>query len=357
MTLIEQYDLAIARAEITDDPLQRQLLPHLQRVADELISPKHAWFKRGRKKQVTGLYLYGPVGAGKTYLADMFYEGVEELHKKRFHFHHFMQQVDAQLRHLQGQKDPLRRIAADWAKTTRLLFLDEFLVLDIAHAMILGELLRALIAEDIVLVATSNTRPDDLYLNGLQRARFLPAIDLLKSHCEVLVLADNRDYRLGRTPLLQAYLSPINQSTEHILTQQFAAIAIDVEQEVEVSIQNRLIPCVKRSARAVWFKFDVICNMPRSQLDYLEIADQFDTVFVSEIPVLGSADTVRTLLLTNFIDVMYDKGVRLIISAAVSIERLYPQSDVRKSFQRTISRMQEMQSVDYLRRHSRRQAR
>ncbi len=352
MTLIEQYDRAIAQGEITDDPLQRQLLPHLQRLSDDLLPSKQSWFKRGRKKQIAGIYLYGPVGAGKTYLVDMFYESVAETHKKRFHFHHFMQQIDAQLRRLQGQKDPLRRIAANWAKTTRLLFLDEFLVHDIADAMILGELLQALIAHDIVLVATSNTRPDDLYLNGLQRARFLPAIDLLMRHCEVLVMADNRDYRLGRTPLLQAYLSPLNESTEHILTQQFEAIAMHVQNNVEINVQNRLIPCVKCSDRAIWFKFDVICHLPRSQLDYLEIADRFDTVFVSEIPALGSTDTTGALLLTNLIDVLYDRGTRLIVSAAVPIERLYPQGEVRKSFQRTMSRMQEMQSVDYLRRHA-----
>ena len=353
MNLNDAYDLAISKGEISDDPLQRQILAPLQRLADDLIRPQHSWFKRGKKK-VTGIYLYGPVGAGKTFLADLFYQHVSERFKVRFHFHHFMQQLDAQLRKFQGKKDPLRLIAANLAKTTRLLFLDEFLVYDIADAMILAELLKELIAQGVVLMATSNTRPDDLYLNGLQRSRFLPAIELIKSHCEVWVLADNRDYRLGRTPLLQAYLSPNNDETTHLMAQQFSAIALHIVDDVDLDVQNRLIPCLKCSDRAVWFRFDVICNLPRSQLDYLEIADRFDTIFVSDIPAITSNDAAGTLLLTNLIDVLYDKGVRLIVSAAVPLEELYAPGDVREACQRTLSRLQEMQSVDYLRRHPRR---
>jgi len=354
MTLTAHYEAAIAQADISDDPLQRQMLVPLQRLADELVPAKHVWLNLGRKKKVMGIYLYGPVGAGKTFLMDLFYQSLAEPHKVRFHFHHFMQQIDTQLRCLQGQEDPLRIIAANFAKSTRLLFLDEFLVNDIADAMILAGLLKALLAQDVVLVATSNTRPDDLYLNGLQRARFLPAIEMIKTNCQVLVLADHRDYRLGRTPLLQSYLSPINDATDHILAQQFGAIAINIDIKGALTIQNRLIPYVKCGERAIWFEFSVICNLPRSQLDYLELANRFDTIFVSDIPALTSTDTVGALLLTHFIDVMYDQGVRLIISAAVPIEQLYAEGEVRTSFQRTLSRLEEMQSVDYLRRHPRR---
>jgi len=354
MTLVEKYNLAITHGEINDDLKQREILNALQRVADELIPPKHAWLRRGRKKAVIGLYLYGPVGGGKTYLMDLFYQHLTEPHKARFHFHHFMQQIDAKLRRLQGKKNPLQLIAASLAKSTRVLCLDEFLVHDIADAMILSELLQALLAHDVVLVATSNTRPDDLYLNGLQRARFLPAIDLIKTHCQVLALAESRDYRLGRTPLLQAYLYPLNQTTESLLIQQFDAVAPNSTAHFELPIQNRLIPCVKYSERAVWFEFKVICNLPRSQLDYLEIANRFDTVFVSHIPALTSTDTVSAILLTHFIDVMYDQGVRLVVSAAVPLDLLYTAGGVRQSFQRTLSRLQEMQSVDYLQRHPRR---
>ncbi len=355
MILIDQYDAAVARAEISNDPSQRSVITPMQRVADDLATLRPSWFNCWRKKQVTGLYLHGPVGVGKTYLGDLFYQNVDEPLKSRFHFHHFMQQVDAQLRRLQGQKDPLRRIAANLAKTTRLLCFDEFMVYDVADAMILAELLQALFAHDVVLVATSNICPDDLYLEGVHRERFLPAIELIKQHCQVLALAEHSDYRLGRAPQQQAYLYPLDEAAQHALTQQFAAIAVDVTEGVDLCVQNRLIPCVKCSERAVWFTFDVICNLPRCQLDYLEIADRFDTVFVSDIPIFAVNDTVRIILLINFIDVMYDRGIRLVVSAAVAVEQLYLNGEKYHAFQRTLSRLEEMQSEDYSRRHQRRQ--
>ena len=354
MTLIEAYNAAVARDEIRDDHLQRTVIVDLQRVTDDLAQPVRKWFNWGCKQAVTGLYLHGPVGVGKTYLVDMFYNGIEDKHKARFHFHHFMQQIDAQLRLLQGQKNPLKRIAADLAKSTRLLCLDEFLVHDVADAMILGELLKVLLEHGIVLVATANTQPDDLYLNGVHRERFLPAIELIKQHCQVLLLAEDRDYRLGRAPLLQAYLSPLNKAAVKSLTQQFSAIATNSAEGTEITVQNRLIPCVKCSDEAVWFTFDVICNVPRCQLDYLEIADRFDTVFVSDIPVLSPDDTVRAIMLIHFIDVMYDRGIHLIVSAEVIASRLYTSGAMLKSFQRTLSRLEEMQSIDYLKRHEHR---
>ncbi len=354
MILIEAYNAAVARKDINDDLQQRQIIVALQRVADELEAPARGWFGWGRKKSVMGLYLHGPVGVGKTYLVDLFYDCISEQHKARFHFHHFMQQIDAQLRRLQGQKDPVRRIAADLAKTTRLLCLDEFLVHDVADAMILAELLTALFEHGIILVATANTCPDDLYLDGVHRERFLPAIELLKRHCEVLLLSDHRDYRLGRAPLMQAYLYPLNQAARQSLTEQFDTIAVNPVEGGELTVQQRLIPCVKFSDHAVWFTFEVICNVPRCQLDYLEIADRFDTVFVSEIPVLTSDDTVRAIMLIHFIDVMYDRGIHLVVSAAVVASRLYLGGSMIKSFQRTLSRLEEMQSIDYLQRHEHR---
>ncbi len=355
MNLTDHYNEVVARAEINDDPAQREVIKSMQRVADELTLPKPSWFNSWYKVPVKGLYLYGPVGVGKTYLGDLFYQHVEEKQKSRFHFHQFMQQIDAQLRRLQGQKDPLRRIAANIAKTTRLLCFDEFMVHDVADAMILAELLEALFARHVVLVATSNICPDDLYLNGPRRERFLPAIELLNQHCEVIALAEHTDYRLGRQPLRQAYLHPLNQATQQELVQQFTSLAIDLADGVELCVQNRLIPSVKCSERAVWFKFDVICNLPRSQLDYLEIADRFDTVFVSDIPALTVRDTVKVILLIHFIDVMYDRGIQLVISAAVAAKQLYLEGEMYNKFQRTLSRLEEMQSEDYARRHHRRQ--
>lgn len=350
MILINAYQDAIDRHDIRDDPLQRRVMSDLQRVANELAEPKHTWW--GRKNEVMGLYLYGPVGVGKTYLMDLFYQQVPEKAKSRFHFHHFMQQVDAQLRKLQGQKDPLKRIAAELAKSTRLLCLDEFLVHDVADAMILAELLKALFSNGIVLVVTGNTRPDDLYLGGAQRARFLPAIALIHEHCQVQLLSEDCDYRLGRMPLSQAYLCPLNKSSEQALTEQFNALSKDWVESVNLTVQNRLIACVKCSERAAWFTFNVLCNVPRCQLDYLEIADRFDTVFLTDIPQLTINDTPRVVLFIHFIDVMYDRGMRLVVSAAVPAANLYTEGPMLKSFQRTLSRLEEMQSIDYLKRHA-----
>ena len=354
MTLIDNYNAAVSHGTINDDGLQREVLASLQRVADETSSSVRHWFNWGRQKPVKGLYLHGPVGVGKTYLVDLFYDCVPEKHKARFHFHHFMQQIDAQLRRLQGHKDPVKRIAADLAKSTRLLCLDEFLVHDVADAMILSKLLQALFEQGIVLVATGNTPPDDLYRDGVHRERFLPAIALIKEHCQVFFLTQDRDYRLGRKPLMQAYLYPLDDAAQLSLTQQFDAIAINPVDHIELTVQQRLIPCVKCSDHAVWFRFDVICDVPRSQLDYLEIADRFDTVFVSDIPVLAPDDTVRAIMLIHFIDVMYDRGIHLVVSAAVIASQLYLNGAMIKSFQRTLSRLEEMQSIDYLSRHEHR---
>lgn len=353
MKLIEQYDKAVAHHAISNDPIQRQVIPDLQCINDALTAHR-SWFHFGRKKQVMGLYLHGPVGVGKTYLMDLFYNFLEVNDKSRFHFHHFMQQIDAQLRRLQGQKDPLRQIAAYVAKSTRILCLDEFLVHDVADAMILAQLLHSLFEHNVVLVVTANTCPDDLYLNGVHRERFLPAIALIKQHCHVRLLTEDRDYRLGRAPMLQAYLYPLDKVASLSLTQQFAALAVDATNEVMLTVQNRQISALKCGGRAVWFRFDVICHLPRSQLDYIEIADRFDIVFVSDIPVLYSGDTVRVILLIHFIDVMYDRGIRLVVSAAVPAAGLYTEGPMLKSFQRTLSRLEEMQSADYLQRHEHR---
>lgn len=348
MTLIGEYNNAIDRGEIHDDPLQRDVLRSFQRVADALELPRRRWFGKSSKDNIQGLYLYGPVGGGKTFLMDLFFHCVQERRKARMHFHQFMQQVDGQLRRLQGRVDPLKVIAQNWAKKTRLLCLDEFLVQDIATAMILAELIKYLLAEGIVLVMTSNTAPDNLYLNGLQRGRFIPAIDLIKQHCEVIDLTERRDYRLGRVPLETAYLYPLNEKTDAMMAMQFCQLVNGQVTHPVLSVQGRDIPAKECSEQVVWFDFDVICQLPRSQLDYLEIAQRFHTIFVSGVPVLTAQDTVKALLLTHFIDVMYDNKVRVIISAAAPIDELYLEGEVFVAFQRTRSRLQEMQSVDYL---------
>jgi cell division protein ZapE len=220
--------------------------------------------------------------------------------------------------------------------------------------MILAELFQALQANGVILVISSNTRPDDLYLNGVQRDRFLPAIAIIKNDCEVLDMPAKRDYRIGHKPLLDAYLYPLNARTEQIMEQQFSSLARDIVSKGCISVQNRDIPYIKYGNESIWFSFDVICNLPRSQLDYLEIADRFDTVFVSGIPCLTANHTLQTIMFIHFIDVMYDRGIKIIISAEVPVETLYTKGELVDTFKRTLSRLMEMQSVDYLGRHPRR---
>jgi len=353
MTLLEHYNAAIARGEINDDPLQREVLTQLQKLAYDLEQEQSSWFSWG-KKSIKGAYIYGPVGVGKTYLVDLFYDCLQEKKKARFHFHHFMQQIDAQLRRLQGQKDPLRLIAKEVAKTTRLLCFDEFLVDDVAYAMILAELLQALVREGVVLVISSNTKPDNLYAKGVQRQRFLPAIVLINKECVVMHLNEERDYRLGREPLLDAYLYPLNQATEDKMEEQFASLAPQAQVNQLVMIQSRGIPYIKSDPKSIWFAFEVLCNFPRSQLDYLELADRFEHIFISGVPSLTVNHTAQAIMFIHFIDVMYDRGIKVIISAAVAMDELYLSGEMFESFKRTLSRLNEMQSVDYLSRHPRR---
>lgn len=346
--LTDYYQDAIDRLEIGNDDHQRVILEKMQRICDALLPSKRRFWPRRKPKSIQGMYLYGPVGAGKTFLFDLLYQHVTESRKARFHYHQFMQYVDSALRHLQGQANPLKIIAARLAKTTRLLFLDEFLVQDIADAMILSELLQALFANGMILIATSNTKPDDLYWDGLQRARFLPAIAEINTHCEVVSIEESRDYRLGKVPSIQAYHYPLNQETSAQMQTQFQLIAKHPLDNYELQIQNRTIHCIQVAEQAVWFSFQVICNIPRSQLDYLELAQRFKTIFVSDIPQFTEDDTTKVTLFMHFIDVMYDKHIHVILSAAVPLESLYPKGCLTQGFQRTLSRLEEMQSVDYL---------
>lgn len=350
MTFLDDYDTLVARGDIENDRKQRDILSNFERLSEQLSNSARSWLRPFSTATIPGVYLHGPVGCGKTFMMDFFFDHLKTKYKERFHFHHFMQHVDLRLRELQGEKDPLKKIAKELSKRCRVLCLDEFLVQDIAHAMILAQLLEQLFAHHVTMVTTSNTLPDNLYLNGLQRVRFLPAIALIKAHCNVVSISEHRDYRLGRTSALKAYLYPLNQMTKNLMVQQFEKISPDYKKGGELNIQNRLIPCVKQSEHAVWFDFDILCNIPRSQLDYLEIAEKYQTVFVSNLPQFSMTSTVKALLFMLFIDVMYDHHARVILSSEVPTDELYEQGSLRESFQRTISRLREMQSLDYLKR-------
>lgn len=353
MTLISVYEAAVASGDICDDPLQRAILSEFEGLLGELSRPKRRWF--GARRLIRGIYLYGSVGAGKTYLVDLFYHQLTIPDKKRFHFHQFMQEIDLELRRLQGKKNPVRHLALALSKTTRLLCLDEFLVRDVADAMILSELLQALFQAGIVLVVAANTAPNALYWNGVHRDRFLPAISLITTHCRVLPITAHHDYRRGRlSSTTPVYWTPVTPDATAAMMQQFTALGMPIDESIELMIQHRLINCIRRSAHAVWFSFEDLCRVPRCQLDYLELAEQFETLFLSDIPVLSERSTGDALLFIHLIDVLYDRGVQLIASAEAAPALLYPKGPLLASFQRTLSRLDEMQSMDYLHRHGHR---
>lgn len=349
MSLLTYYEAAIQRGDILDDPKQRDVLQSMQELIE--AKDKKSWFRRRQPQK--GLYLYGCVGVGKTFLVDLLFQQLAEKKKARFHFHHFMQEIDRQLRKIQGKKNPLKQIAKELANKIQILCLDEFLVHDVAHAMMLAKLLQALNQYGVILVISSNTAPDDLYPNGVQRDRFLPAIALIKQHCNLIHLLENKDYRRGRMMDWTVYLYPQNECNQQIMTKQFAEGATDILEHGTICVQNRDIPYLRRRAKSIWFDFNRICNLPRCQSDYLDIANRFDTIFLSDVPALDGR-TTETLLFIYLIDVLYDRGIRLIMMADVSLETLYTQGTMQESFKRTLSRLMEMQSVDYLLRRPRR---
>jgi cell division protein ZapE len=352
MIINEHYELALANGDIQEDASQRAAVLPLEKICQKLIKREASWLPTWFFSSISGLYLYGKVGVGKTFLMDLLFEKTPIKKKLRFHFHHFMQQVDAELRSLQGHKNPLKLIAENLAKEAKLLCFDEFLVEDVAHAMILAELLQILLNKGVTLVLTSNTHPDNLYLNGAHRKRFLPAIKSIKSHCLIYNLQADRDYRLGKDPALEMYLYPLGKNTDEKLMRQFESIEPNASKDTGlIQIQNRDVAYIQRGEKIIWFDFQVLCNLPRSQLDYLEIAEKFDTIFLSNVPVLHEEDTIYAILLIHLIDILYDRGIKLIISAAAPLEEIYKKGEMMQIFQRTYSRLEEMHSVDFMKRH------
>lgn len=360
MTILNTYETLLAQGDIEDDAQQRAIIVVFDKLIGTLqqqILPRKWWPWRKRSTPaVKGVYLFGSVGTGKTFLMDLFYQSLLDHKKARLHYHHFMQQVDVALRRLQGVSDPLREIARQLARSVRVLCLDEFLVQDVAQAMILAELLTAIFHEGIILVTTSNTPPQDLYRDGVQRERFLPAIALLESHCQVLSVQQVRDYRLEKHQYLETYFYPATPANNEQFVSQFENLEPEVaklaaEKNGKLCVQDRLITYIQCHGKTVWFDFQVLCNIPRSQLDYLELAERFTTFFLSNVPKLDTASSTLTVLFIQLIDVLYDQGIRLVIYADVALDALYVQGPMAAEFKRTYSRLKEMQSLEYRRRH------
>jgi len=356
---LQRYQQDLLQEGFFADPAQRNAVEKLQGVYERLITAsevKTSLFDRLRGRQrrhvpVKGLYFWGGVGRGKTYLMDNFYESLPFEQKMRVHFHRFMRRVHRDLTELGGVKNPLEKVAAGIAKDARVICFDEFFVSDITDAMILGGLMEQLFARGVTLIATSNIVPDKLYTNGLQRQRFLPAIALVKQHCKVVNVDSGTDYRLRALEQAELYHSPLDEQAEVSLHSTFDSLVPardEVRENVALEVEGRDIPCRYVGEDVVWFDFMALCDGPRSQNDYIELAREFHAVLISDVPALGrdSEDQARRFI--SLIDEFYDRNVKLAMSAAVPLEAIYSGGNLSFEFQRTLSRVLEMQSHDYL---------
>lgn len=291
-----------------------------------------------------GIYIWGGVGRGKTFLMDGFYECVPYRRKRRLHYHHFMTEVHQRMKQLADHDDPLMALAERIEESTRLLCLDEFHVDDIADAMILGRLLGALFERGVVLITTSNYPPAGLYPHGLQRQNFLPAIAMLERELQVLNLGDGADYRLQRGDPETRYLVPCDTHSEQRMAEMFERLVTATDHQPQHPIPHKRI-----AAHAIWFDFAELCGQAHGQSDYLHIAQRFHTVFLSGIPVLHADHSSAARRLTWLIDMLYDNNVQLVVSAAAAPEALYVDGIGSTEFHRTVSRLIEMQSASYMR--------
>ena len=308
----------------------------------------------GSREPERGLYLWGGVGRGKTWLMDMFFESLPFPEARRRHFHRFMHDVHTELKTLRSRESPLEAVAERIAHDARVLCFDEFFVTDIADAMILGGLFEGLFKRGVTLVATSNIPPRDLFKDGLQRQRFLPAIDLIEHHVDVLNIDGGTDYRLRQLTQAGTYLLSTASDTPHRLETLFNELAHHGAMSGgSIEIEGRDIPVVRQSGSAVWFDFTAICGGPRSQDDYIEIAREYQSVIVANIPVLDAFHDNEARRFIALIDELYDRSVNLIVSAAAPPTSLYAGERLSFPFQRTVSRLIEMQSEEYLARQHR----
>jgi cell division protein ZapE len=352
-SVTELYQQTLAERGFKADEAQLRAIASLQRCQDEWAA-----YKARRSNAVTkllvrppiprGVYMYGGVGRGKSFLMDCFFQAVPLTRKTRLHFHEFMREVHRELQELKGIADPLEELGKRIARRFRLICFDEFHVADVTDAMILHRLLDALFRNRVSIVTTSNFHPDELYPNGLHRDRILPAIALLKEHLEVINVDAGTDYRRRTLEDMNLYLTPLNEDTEAALTQAFESLAEAQDEDRKLMIEHRAIYARRRAGGVVWFDFATLCGGPRSQNDYLELASQFHTVILSEVPEMPVRLASEARRFTWLVDVLYDRRVKLIISAAVPAEQLYTEGPLAHEFPRTVSRLQEMRSAEYL---------
>ena len=357
-TPLSRYQADLKKPDFVEDAAQLLAVEHLQSLYDNLLAhapSEPSWLQKvGLKKAPTitpvkGLYFWGGVGRGKTYLVDTFFECLPFEQKLRMHFHRFMHRVHTERKALAEQQDPLAVIAEQLAAEARVLCFDEFVVNDVADAVILVKLLEHLFARGVSLVATSNVEPKELYKGGLQRDLFLPAIDMIYAHTEVVNIDSGTDYRLRFLDKAEIYFTPLGDDAQHGMTYNFEHLAPEHgTQQGVIKVEGRDLEYIRRADGVIWFTFDELCEGPRSQNDYIEIARTFQSVLISDIPMLDKLKEDAARRFINLVDVLYDHNVKLIVSAAAPPSEIYNGSKVEFEFQRTVSRLQEMGSHDYL---------
>ncbi|HEX8779130.1 MAG TPA: cell division protein ZapE [Rhodanobacter sp.] len=349
----QRYAAELARHGYERDPAQEKAVAALDQLQARLLAAPHPSLWRRLLGQpapaVKGLYLWGGVGRGKTWLMDCFYDTLPFRDKVRLHFHRFMHEVHATLKQLPGEQDPLAKVAERFRARGRVICFDEFFVSDITDAMLLGRLFQHLFARGVTLVATSNVQPDELYRNGLQRERFLPAIDLLEQHCEVLELASSRDWRLRALTRAPVYLTPDDAHAETALARLFAELAQGtVEDDAELTINGRSFRARRVCAQAAWFDFAALCDGPYGSADYIELARTYPAILVSGLPQFTPFNEDAAQRFVHLIDEMYDRRVKLAVTAQAPVVELYDGKRLRGEFARVESRLIEMQSREYL---------
>ena len=364
----DRYLMDLEKPDFRADPAQVLAIEKLDDLFDRLLAQQDLSLKDrglclinrllGRKPEKLperGLYFWGGVGRGKTYLMDMFFDALPMDQKLRIHFHRFMRRVHQELATLADTKNPLEVVADRIAAEAKVICFDEFFVSDITDAMILAGMFDALFKRGVCLVATSNIAPDGLYKDGLQRARFLPAIGLIKQHTEVLNIDGGVDYRLRTLERAELFYTPLDGGADVSLLQSFERLApqrdnqlVSHKKDARIEVEGRYIDARYVADDVVWFDFNAICDGPRSQNDYIEIAKEFHAVLISDVPQMGPHNEDRARRFINLVDEFYDRNIKLVLSASVNLQDLYQEGRLAFEFQRTCSRLQEMQSHEYL---------
>ena len=355
MTPLQYYQQQVALGLIKEDSQQKAVLQQLQQIYRALLKRdrQQKYFSSaglsllGLKKPIPGLYVWGSVGVGKTFLMDIFYHCLTAK-KLRLHLHEFMERIHKELAKQQGRKNPLDDIAHQLARETHVVCLDEFFVFNIADAMLMKGLLSALFREKLCLVASSNVHPDDLYKNGLQRENFIPTIELIKQNTHIIHMPSHHDYRLEHIDQAGVFFTPLGVNAERLMETSFQHFSNHQPFSTDpIRLFDRTIRIRKKTSTTIWFEFTDLCGIPRSQKDFLALAQQYRTFLISHIPIIRADQDNLITSFINLIDVFYDARVKVVISAEAPVEALYPEGKKRFDFARTQSRLIEMQSATY----------